>query len=158
MEMNTRIQVEHTVTEMVTGVDLVREQIRLAAGEPLDASRGRHPPARPRHRVRINAEDPGDLRALARAASPRSTCRAASACASTPTSTSSTWCRRTTTRCWPSSSCTPRTGPRRSAGCAARSTSSSSRACKTNLDFHRRLLEHADYVAGKMDTHLVERM
>jgi acetyl-CoA carboxylase biotin carboxylase subunit len=58
MEMNTRIQVEHTITEEVYGCDLVKEQIRIAAGQPLSHHVAH---AQPRHHAiqcRINAEDP----------------------------------------------------------------------------------------------------
>ncbi len=58
MEMNTRIQVEHPVTELVTGVDLIREQIKIANGEGLRFSQNDIKLNGHAIEVRINAEDP----------------------------------------------------------------------------------------------------
>jgi acetyl-CoA carboxylase biotin carboxylase subunit len=60
IEVNTRIQVEHPVTEMVTGIDIVKEQIRIASGEPLGYSQSDIRMKGAAIECRINAEDPSN--------------------------------------------------------------------------------------------------
>ncbi|MCG9911945.1 MAG: acetyl-CoA carboxylase biotin carboxylase subunit [Flavobacteriales bacterium] len=60
LEMNTRLQVEHPVTEMITGVDLVKEQIRIASGEPISFSQSDLKISGHAIEVRVYAEDPSN--------------------------------------------------------------------------------------------------
>lgn len=94
--MNTRIQVEHPVTEFVTGVDLVQEQIRIAAGEKLRYRQRDIQIKGHAIECRINAEDPYRF-IPSPAASQRCTSPAAPAFVSTLTSIPATSFRRITT-------------------------------------------------------------
>ena len=97
MEMNTRIQVEHGVTELVTGRDLVKEQIHVAAGEALSFSQKDVAFNGHALECRINAEDPVDLHRRRPARSATSSSPAGRACASTPSRTTAARSRPTTT-------------------------------------------------------------
>jgi acetyl-CoA carboxylase biotin carboxylase subunit len=156
MEMNTRIQVEHTVTEEVFGVDLVREQMLIAAGEPLRMSSE----IRPRgHAIelRINAEDPvtfapspGPITALnlpgGLGVRVDTHIYAGYVVPSYYDSLLAKLIVRAENR------------PAALARLRRALAEFVVEGCRTNIDFHKRLLSNADYVSGRMDTHLIERM
>ena len=154
--MNTRIKVEHTVTEEVFGVDLVREQMRIAAGEPMKVAAD----IRPRgHAIelRINAEDPVTF-----APSPGRI---------TALNLPGGLGVRVDTHIYSQYVVPPhydsllaklivRAESRPAALARLRRALHEFvvEGCKTNIDFYKRLLGNADYIAGRMDTHLIERM
>jgi acetyl-CoA carboxylase, biotin carboxylase subunit len=157
MEMNTRIQVEHTVTEMVTGLDLVREQIKLAWGEPLSQTfTSRFRPRGHSIECRVNAEDPvtfapspGRISAL---------------------NLPGGFGVRVDTHIYEGYVVPPNydsllaklivhAEDRDSAIRRMRRALDEFvvEGVKTNLPFHRKLMAHPEFVAGRLDTHFLER-
>jgi acetyl-CoA carboxylase biotin carboxylase subunit len=156
IEMNTRIQVEHTVTEAVFGVDLVKEQMKLAAGDPLRL----HPDMRPRGHaieVRINAEDPvtfapspGLITALNLPGGPGV---------------------RVDTHIYAHYRVPPYYdsllaklivhGENRHVALARLRRALGEvvvEGIKTNVELHKRVIDHPDFIAGRFDTHFLERL
>jgi acetyl-CoA carboxylase biotin carboxylase subunit len=156
MEMNTRIQVEHGVTELVTGRDLVKEQIRVAAGAPLSFAQKDVVFSGHAIECRINAEDPvtfvpspGTIRHFYSPGGPgvRIDTYAHDGCEISPYYDSMI-------------------GKLMTHGRDREEAIARMRRCvevmwvegvKTNLPLHRRILEDPDFLAGRFDTRFLER-
>jgi acetyl-CoA carboxylase biotin carboxylase subunit len=159
MEMNPRIQVEHTVTEMISGVDLLREQIGIAMGEPLrqEYLRERSRPNGHSIEVRLNAEDPvtfapspGRITALHLPGGPgvRLDTHVYQGYVVPPNYDSLLAKLIVHAESRPAAVARLR---RALFECVIE-------GIKTNLDFHRRIVEHEDFVRGRLDTRFVERL
>ncbi|HEY1643906.1 MAG TPA: biotin carboxylase N-terminal domain-containing protein [Streptosporangiaceae bacterium] len=157
LEMNTRLQVEHPITELVTGTDLVEQQFRIAAGA--DPSFGRQPPAAAGHAIelRVYAEDPrrflpspGTIAEWHEPAGPGVRVDAGYAAGNTVTQfydpLLAKLCAYGDTRAQ---------ALERARAAVAGFTIT---GLKTNLLFHAELLESAEFVSGAYDTGLIDRM
>jgi acetyl-CoA carboxylase biotin carboxylase subunit len=157
IEMNTRIQVEHPVTEFVTGVDLVKAQIRIAAGERLDDAAGEVNFSGHSIECRINAEDPETFvpsagRITAFQAPGGTGVRVDSAAYSDaviPPYYDSLVAKLVVK------------GRDRSEAISRMKRALEMFAIegiKTSIPLHRRILVHPDFVSGKFDTHFIEKL
>ena len=146
MEMNTRLQVEHPVTEAVLGLDLVEWQVRVAAGERLPWAGAGPVPHGHAVEARVYAEDPrrgflpatGTVLRLARADRPGPTSGWTRPCGRARSSAPAT------TPCWPRWWPGARTGPRPWPAWQAALAATQVLGVTTNVGFLRRLLAHPD--------------
>jgi acetyl-CoA carboxylase biotin carboxylase subunit len=159
MEMNARIQVEHPVSEMITGVDLIQEQIKVAAGEPLSVAQENIELQGHAIECRINAEDPD--RNFAPAAGLLETFRVPGG----------PW-TRVDTHCYPGWQVSPfydsliaklivwAPDRDRAIDRMLRALSEfeiAGRGIKTTIPFHQRLLSHPIFRQGDLSTDFVEK-
>jgi acetyl-CoA carboxylase biotin carboxylase subunit len=157
LEMNTRLQVEHPVTELVTGLDLVREMVRVAEGTPLDFEQGAIERRGAAIQCRVYAEDPstgflpspGRIDQLAVPSGPgvRDDSSAYPGC-----EISSFYDPLVSKLCvW---------APTRERAVARMRRALAEyvvTGIRTNLAFHQKLFEHPEFVAGRYDTGFLER-
>jgi acetyl-CoA carboxylase, biotin carboxylase subunit len=156
LEMNTRLQVEHPITELVTGLDLVREMVRVAQGEPLSVAQGDLVARGAAIECRVYAEDPstflpspGTIDVLVVPAGPGV---------------------RDDGGAYPGATISSYYDPLISKLCVLAPTREQAIArmkralseyvvtgIRTNLPFHARLLSHPEFVAGNYDTQFLER-
>ena len=157
IEMNTRIQVEHPVTERVTGVDLVKAQIRIAAGETLEAAVGKVSFTGHAIECRINAEDPETF----------VPCAGRITAYQPPGATgvrvdSAAYAGATIPPFYDSLIAKLITHGRDRAEAIARMRRALEmfviEGIKTSIPLHRRILADPEFEAGRLDTHFLERM